>query len=448
MLRSIFVLLIMVPGLVAAVFDRYAALLLYVWYAMFRPQDWLWIDISPFRPSLLIGAALVIPSVFTGVFPVVFHPLAVGSLLFLGSSLLAQLGAVQPAVGWQWVYYLARLLLVSLLIAPLVTTPRRILIFTGVLSGSLLFHSAKAGLSSLLTGGTQYSAGLAGAFVDNNGYALATAMAMFLFIGVAQNVRWRPIRWAMYVVAGPLSAMTIVSLFSRGGLLALIAGTLVFVLLQRWWRAAAAFVIVALCASFLRSYLPTGYVRRVSTLTSYQQVMADRSAEGRLHFWLVAVEMAAARPLGVGLGNFEYAYDGFDFSNGFYGHNRSVHNSYLQVLTEAGFIGMAMYVFVMIWMLRILFRIRRRARDAALPSDMRELSHTLATALIASVAAFLIGGTFISAALNDLTWLTVGTVIALDRLTAVSTSVGGKSALRGDITGVPPKRRQFVAHPA
>jgi hypothetical protein len=46
MLRSLFVLAIHVPGLVAALHSRFASLLLYLWFALFRRHERLWIDVA------------------------------------------------------------------------------------------------------------------------------------------------------------------------------------------------------------------------------------------------------------------------------------------------------------------------------------------------------------------------------------------------------------------
>jgi hypothetical protein len=43
-----------------------------------------------------------------------------------------------------------------------------------------------------------------------------------------------------------------------------------------------------------------------------------------------------------------------------------------------------------------------------------------ANALIAAMAAFLVGGSFVAMALNDLTWLTFALVAALDRVSAAA----------------------------
>src|SRR5207302_340258 len=87
MLRTVFILSILVPGFVAALRNRYAALLMYLWFALFRPQDWLWIDITSLRLSMVLGVMLLVPSIATGLLPNMSHPLTVGMALFLTSSL-------------------------------------------------------------------------------------------------------------------------------------------------------------------------------------------------------------------------------------------------------------------------------------------------------------------------------------------------------------------------
>ena len=115
MFRTLLILAILVPGLVLALKDRYAALLLYLWFAFFKPQDWIWIDLTSLRLSVLIGLLLLVPALVTGIMPNLTQPMSVGAILFFGSALIAQFNAVNPDVGWQWLDYLGRLLIVCLL---------------------------------------------------------------------------------------------------------------------------------------------------------------------------------------------------------------------------------------------------------------------------------------------------------------------------------------------
>src|SRR4051794_35707636 len=187
MLRSLFILAILVPGLLASVRSRYAALIMYLWFALFRPQDWLWIDITSLRISLVLGVLLLLPGLFTGLAPNLTHPLSIGMITFFVSALVTQTHAVNPAFGWVWVDFLGRLLLACMMITTLATDSRRLAGVIGIVGGSLGFHAAKAGLAYVVGGGTRFADGLSGAFVDNNGYALGTVMIMPMLIVFAQN---------------------------------------------------------------------------------------------------------------------------------------------------------------------------------------------------------------------------------------------------------------------
>src|SRR5207248_3395969 len=135
---------------------------------------------------------LVVPCFLTGILPHLRHPLRSCAMAFFVIALLGAPFAADPQVTCDWVDYLGRLLLLSLLAMRLIMTRERLLVTTAVIAASFGFHTAKAGLAFLLSGGIHFSAGLSGSFSDNNGYALATAMIIFLLIGSAQNsgVRW------------------------------------------------------------------------------------------------------------------------------------------------------------------------------------------------------------------------------------------------------------------
>lgn len=438
MLRALLVFAVLIPGLVAALSNRFYGLLLYVWIALFRPQEFTWVDISSLRLSLISGIVLVFPSLMTGIWPNITHPLSVGAVLFFISALMAQTGAYQADIGWFWIDFLGRLLLVCLLAVTLVQSRQRFLALMSVIALSFGFHTSKAGLYSIAHGGSRFADGLAGAYVDNNGYALGMVMTLWLLVGVGKNVQHRWLKRALYASAA-LTAFAAVSTFSRGGFLALVASASVYVLLQR--RKAVAVTLVAV-ALFVVPFipLPEGYLDRISTIQTYEK-QGDASALGRIHFWRVAVDMAIDNPLGVGLFNYEAAYDKYDSSRGQFGHARAVHSSFFQVLAETGFFGAAVYSLMIAYSLLLVARIRRRSRTEGLdPGDARMLD-TMAQALGASMIGFVVGGAFIALALNDLTWLLFALMAALDGISrqmcaAVATEPRGRGAWLGELAPV------------
>ncbi len=138
----------------------------------------------------------------------------------------------------------------------------------------------------------------------------------------------------------------------------------------------------------------------------------------RIHFWEVAAKMAESEPFGVGLRNYEFAYDTYDFSNGRFGHGRAVHSSHFQVLAELGYFGAAVWIGQFGLAFIIALRVRRRSWTPGLSPEVAHCFLTVSTCLITSMTAFLVGGTFLALALNDVTWLTFGMLAALDRISA------------------------------
>jgi O-antigen ligase len=217
----------------------------------------------------------------------------------------------------------------------------------------------------------------------------------------------------------PLCAFTVVSTFSRGGFLAMAVAILVYVLLQKRRVAALAGLAVVGMLAYAFVPLPEGYADRLNTIQTYDEAgQEDESALGRLHFWKVAVIMAQNRPFGVGLRNYEAAYDTYDFSNGAFARGRSVHNSHFQVLAELGFPGAAIWILLFLCAFGLTLRVRARSKRPELTPEEQYFFFTASNALTVSMVGFLVGGSFVASALNDVTWLTFALVAAIDRLSA------------------------------
>jgi hypothetical protein len=117
-------------------------------------------------------------------------------------------------------------------------------------------------------------------------------------------------------------------------------------------------------------------------------------------------------------------YDRYDTSGGLYGSRRAVQSSHLQVLTETGWAGGVIWVSLFAIPIRLCMRVRRRSAEYAGWEGDRYLS--IANASLASMAGFLVGESFVSMALNDLTWLTFGVIASLD---GISRNIGTAPAI-------------------
>jgi putative inorganic carbon (hco3(-)) transporter len=440
MLRTLFVLAILVPGFLLSLRSRYIALLMYLWFALFRPQDWMWIDVTSLRLSLLLGLILLVPSILSGRFPNMSHPLSIGMILFVWSASITQTVAIRPDVGWVWIDFLVRLFLASMMIVTCATDAPKVLGVIAVIGGSLGFHASKAGLAYVLGGGTRFADGLAGAFVDNNGYALATVMIIPLLLATAQNIdllysgrflTW--VRRGLYLSI-PLCMFAVIGTYSRGGFISLAVITLVFATLQDRRVPTLAGLAAIVTVALLVVPIPQSYVDRLQTIQTYNEI-GEESAMSRPHFWQVGMRMVSANPLGVGLKQYEAAYDKYDFSYGRYGHHRAVHSSHVQVFAELGYPGIFIWVGLFMFAFHACLRVRRRARAPHLDPRTAAFLKTTANALIISMTGFLVGGSFLSLAVNDLTWLTFGIVGALDRF--AKRVAEAPEEVPADVAGVP-----------
>lgn len=418
MLRTIVVSFALLIAIVAALWNPFGAAMAYAWHAIFQPSEFPGVSVP--NLSFVLGVILVARAVMSGMLPNVTHPIAAGTILFLSTGVIAQVNAIQPDIGWYWVSYFVKQALVCCFFITIINSEHRLFIAVLVIGASLGAPAAKAGLMSLVSGGTRYSQGYGNIFIDSNGYALASAMIIPLLIAVVNSIPLNvPGRWIIrngFFLTIALCAYTSVSLFSRGALLAMITIALTYIALRNRGRikTLAAIVIISMGAmNFIE--MPKGYMDRMETITTYKEV-DDKSALSRLHFWEVAVKMAQDHPLGVGM--FQYAdnYDQYDSSNGYYGRQRSVHSSHFQVLAEQGFVGFFVWVSLFIYALHVCFRVRTNAQThfKNLPTGIR--LESIAVGLMASMLAFIVGGSFIAAALNDLTWFVFALVGALDRL--------------------------------
>ena len=414
-MRANLVLIIVAIGLLFGLRSRFVALLLYLWFALFRPQEWAWGDIEHLRLSLVTGLVLLVPAFLTGVWPVVAHRLSLGSLALLFAALIAQIGAVDSSAGWTALDPFAVAIVVSLLMIRLIDTRERYLVVVAVMAGSIGFYAAKFGVGFILRAGVPNLDGIGGAFGGNNEVGIAFARAVPLMVAVAQNAVMPVVLWGS-LSAIPLSAIGVISTYSRGSFLALVATAAVFASLQKHrvltWSALGAAAVIAL----LTVPLPDAFFERIQTIRTYEQV-DDNSALGRLHFWRVAFSMAGDHPLGVGLKNYEANFNRYDSSYGAFGWDRDVHSTHLQALVETGYLGFVCYVGLLWMSVGLLLRIRKRAAHPALTPVESRFATTMANALLASTAAFVVGGTFNSLLINELNFYSFALVAALDRLT-------------------------------
>jgi O-antigen ligase len=247
----------------------------------------------------------------------------------------------------------------------------------------------------------------------------ANSLAALLLVGVAVGfgfaagaTRQLPLR----VAGGSVAALSLLGIFlslSRGGLVALVVAGIAAVAVAGRWRLRAAVsaggvLLVAL-----------GYFALFASLPARERVTEIGGGTGRTDLWTIAGRMVKDHPLeGVGIGNFPVTSIDYLLRPGVIKqdefvitHPKVAHNLYLQFAAEAGLVGAALFLIIVVLSLRSgLLAARRLAVDGDVEDEI------LLRAFIVALAGFLAASFFISPNFNNMLWLLLAIGPAATRL--------------------------------
>ncbi len=198
-------------------------------------------------------------------------------------------------------------------------------------------------------------------FADSSGLAVHLVATLPL-IG-AMFFMFRSWLGRVFVLAtGAMVVNTIVMTRTRNAIVGL--GLIAFVgllSLPRGYRLRGFFAVVIGAVLALQLTDP-GWWRRMQTISEYRQ---DASAIQRIKYWKAAIQMANDYPTGIGLGNYRYYVrqyvPGLEM-------RRSAHSTYATCVAELGWVGLGLFLAIIISALLRLRRIRRAA--ATLPTEV------------------------------------------------------------------------------
>ncbi|HEX5473150.1 MAG TPA: putative O-glycosylation ligase, exosortase A system-associated [Vicinamibacterales bacterium] len=407
MLRELLVYSVIAVGLAYSFRSPFYLLLLYLWTAYFRPDEWMWGGL-PFDLSFVMGCLVAVAIFWSPTYRRVVPRMGLLVLFFL-DALLSTVVANTPPWSWHYFQEFARVIFITYAIATLVTDGRRLRAVLMVIALSLGFEAAKQGWIKLFVNPGVPNLNTHPALGDNNGIAMGMMMLLPIFAVLIQTARGR---WEKHMHRFLLGGALLRGLttYSRGGFLA--GGAVAVLQIARAKQRLRVLVVVVLVGALTVSVLPSSFWARMSTIAATQSEQ-DQSERGRIHFWATALLMAAARPLtGVGLNGFQTAYDTYDDSRGLFGTARAVHSTWFGVLADLGIPGLLLFLLITLSTFVACERIRRRARFDPRLADLAPY----AVAIETSLAAFVVAGTFLGAQYNELFWHLVGCSIALQSL--------------------------------
>jgi len=310
---------------------------------------------------------------------------------------------------WQFVFEFIKIVLITYLIVILTTDFAKFRLVILVMVLALGLEQAKQGWFYLLTSPGGANTNVLPFLGDNNGVAQGMLMLLPLiaFLGQTSDSKWKKLTFAGLFIGCLYRALTT---YSRGGFLGAIGMGV------SWWLRSFHKLRVALCVILtlvvIVPVLPDAFWNRIQTVYNYREEQ-DVSALGRMHFWNVALSMAAANPLlGVGFNGYNKAYDSFDTSDGNFGRQRSVHSAYLGVLAELGYPGLILFVCIVGCLFTACNQVRRLAYRNEVPIELGNGALALETSLI----AYMITAAFLPSQYSEVAWHFIGLSIALRQI--------------------------------
>jgi O-antigen ligase len=215
-----------------------------------------------------------------------------------------------------------------------------------------------------------------GPFINRHHFAAYMEMALALPLGLLLSGAIESDKRPLYIFAVGMMGIALIMTGSRGGIVSLVAEAIFFVVVVGFKRQedgeqrpgeksgrarsvlARAGLALALMLAILGGAVLFGGEAALSRFVG--TVNSDDPTTGRSHFWGVTLEIIRAHPiLGSGIGSYGLAYTRYDTRNGFY-RLEQAHNDYLQVMSDAGIIGVGLGVFFII----VLFRSGFARRDS------------------------------------------------------------------------------------
>jgi O-antigen ligase len=235
---------------------------------------------------------------------------------------------------------------------------------------------------------------------------LAAALVVGLAVATAFAVN-RQVQGALRSLSAGSAVLCFAGILlslSRGGLIGVGAGLLFAVVVGGRWRGR----VLAVCAAV--AFLGVGYFAFLASLPAKQRVLnvGGGGGTGRLDLWTVGLRMVSAHPVrGVGTGQFANSSVHYLLRPGVIERGdfilstpKVAHNTYLNIVSELGLVGGALFAAILVMCVASLWRaIQRTQRDGD------EKLEILLRGLLVGMGGYFVTLMFISENYAKLLWI-------------------------------------------
>jgi putative inorganic carbon (hco3(-)) transporter len=380
----------------------------YVWLSVMNPHRLTFGFSYAFNYAAIVAIATLIAAVLSNDLKrPPWTALTVTLFLFGAWTGITTLFALHPADSFEMWQKMVKTLVMAFLIPMLFHRKEDLRLLVWVIALSIAYYGTKGGIWTLMTGGDSRVLGPDDSYIaDNTAIAVAVVMTIPLLRYLQMTSPHRFVRLgltAMMLFCG----VAVLGTYSRGALLAVIA--MVAFLWLKGRQKLIVLLIAAVSIPFTLSLMPEKWYDRMATILAYDQ---DDSSSMRLNAWGTMFNVANARPI-VG-GGFEVAqpdvYQSYSPDRRF--PPQVAHSIYFQALGEHGYVGLALYLFLLYGLWRTASRAFRATRAVPELAWIRDFSLMMQVTLI----GFLVGGAFLSLVNFDVPYYLIGVVVATQSL--------------------------------
>lgn len=423
-------------GSIPFIFKRPSlGVLVFTWISLMNPHRLSYGAAFDFPFAALIAAVTLAAVVFSKQ-PKVFPrtPVTIVLLAFCLWMTLTSFFALEPDLVWrEWnrVIKTMFMIFVSLMV---LHTEKDIKQFAWVVGLSLGIYGLKGGLFVLMSGGSYKVYGPSGSYIEeNNGMALALVATLPLIWYLRNQIKQKLL--SLFMTAMTIfTSIAAVGSYSRGALLG--GGAMLgFLWLKSKNKGATGLAVIAMVA-LIALVMPSAWFDRMNTIDDYKQ---DDSAMGRINAWHFAINVATHNVLGGGFNVFSprqflvYAPDPLAY--------HVAHSIFFQVLGDHGFVGLTMFVVLMLCAWRTGTRIVKFCGDAPELKWASDLAKMTQVCLI----GYAVSGAFLSLAYFDLYYDFIVILVVLEKFLLLKRDKAGKHIAYVPATSVvDPRQRKGV----
>lgn len=362
----IFTIALTYGGALMSLFKPFYGLLIYVCFAILRPEDmWSW-SVQGGNYSRIIALAMLggwlwhIGLTFLTGKGVNFRlgagkPVALLFLSFWLWSAFLALNASSPPHAWDYVETLAKILLPFLVGMTTINSIKQLKQLAWVIILSQGYVAYELNMYYFSGYNKLWEEGFGG--IDNNSVAIAlvTVIGVAAFLFLHEKAYWKK---GILGFCGAFMAHAVLFSFSRGGMVALmLCGFVGFVLLEKKWRHYLGFA----CVTLLMLYFAGPAVRdRFMRTFETNRGKREASAQSRLDLWADCYTVLKSDPvMGCGPNHWPLLAHRFGWPAG-----KEAHSLWVQTATETGVPGILMFAgFYLMCMFRLLQLLRNADED-------------------------------------------------------------------------------------